>query len=555
MVRGSWFPTRLLHLVRDSHGILVKLIISKEASIRGRRYMTLSHRWPINADHRLMLTKSTFEQLQRGIDYRKLPRSFQESMELACCLGVNYIWIDSLCIHQDKDDLSDWEKEAVTMHKVYSHSFLNISATFSYDGTESLFNRPNTWTTTRPTQVKVNVNGTPRHAHLIPGDIWNDEITDAPLNKRGWVFQERFLARRVLHFGRSQLAWECCEWEALEMFPNGVPFTFIAGSNSKSSVIAARNRIRYKPCLNSNHKASMALYDSSTVTEFIKWRNGIVEDYSKCQFTFYRDKLVAFGGVARSNILTLDSPDRYIVGMWERSMIYDLAWQRIHTMALSPPARQTQELHVPSWSWASFRGEVVFPHILPTKSMSHFATLVDIIGTPDQELQVDQGSFKGVSLQLECFVFEISLLPSDDEEINGIKLNQFNMVFMQENAVLEDSVGTVIDLDKDDPSIPRGKTLQMLAQEGRLFLVPLYATFNLRAMIVARLGHTGRTYCRLGAFEVAIYWESFEPTDIGQSSRQPGWGANLQAVGLKSFMDKTPKVLNGNAHYQRIEII
>ena len=35
------------------------------------------------------------------------------------------------------------------------------------------------------------------------------EVRNAPLNKRGWVMQERLLSRRTIHFGRSQAYWEC----------------------------------------------------------------------------------------------------------------------------------------------------------------------------------------------------------------------------------------------------------------------------------------------------------------------------------------------------------
>lgn len=40
---------------------------------------------------------------------------------------------------------------------------------------------------------------------------WHQEITGAKLCGRGWVFQERLLAPRVLHFAKRQLWWECVE--------------------------------------------------------------------------------------------------------------------------------------------------------------------------------------------------------------------------------------------------------------------------------------------------------------------------------------------------------
>jgi len=108
------------------------------------------------------------------------------------------------------------------MEKVYSRAFLNVSATISRDGFESLF-QERSWSSILPSEIKLDVNGSLLKYYVVDGDTWSDEIANAPLNQRGWVFQERFLARRVLHFGQRQLGWEYPELNALEIFPNGLP--------------------------------------------------------------------------------------------------------------------------------------------------------------------------------------------------------------------------------------------------------------------------------------------------------------------------------------------
>lgn len=40
---------------------------------------------------------------------------------------------------------------------------------------------------------------------------------------RAWALQERFLSRRIVHFGQEQILWECCEEMACESYP-GVVF-------------------------------------------------------------------------------------------------------------------------------------------------------------------------------------------------------------------------------------------------------------------------------------------------------------------------------------------
>jgi hypothetical protein len=53
--------------------------------------------------------------------------------------------------------------------------------------------------------------------------IWWDDIKDGPLNRRGWVLQEMFLSRRILHFGKDQIFYTCHQIQACEIFPRGIP--------------------------------------------------------------------------------------------------------------------------------------------------------------------------------------------------------------------------------------------------------------------------------------------------------------------------------------------
>jgi hypothetical protein len=42
-------------------------------------------------------------------------------------------------------------------------------------------------------------------------DDFKSHVLDGPLNRRGWVFQERALARRTIFFSDKQMYWECGE--------------------------------------------------------------------------------------------------------------------------------------------------------------------------------------------------------------------------------------------------------------------------------------------------------------------------------------------------------
>jgi hypothetical protein len=51
-----------------------------------------------------------------------LPRTFRDAVEATRELGVEFLWIDSLCILQDSVD--DWDIESNRMHDVYRYSYL-----------------------------------------------------------------------------------------------------------------------------------------------------------------------------------------------------------------------------------------------------------------------------------------------------------------------------------------------------------------------------------------------------------------------------------------------
>jgi hypothetical protein len=40
-------------------------------------------------------------------------------------------------------------------------------------------------------------------------DDFDQDVVEAPLNTRGWVFQESCLSRRTIHFSVNQMYWEC----------------------------------------------------------------------------------------------------------------------------------------------------------------------------------------------------------------------------------------------------------------------------------------------------------------------------------------------------------
>ncbi|KAK4443766.1 hypothetical protein QBC34DRAFT_262980, partial [Podospora aff. communis PSN243] len=66
------------------------------------------------------------ESFLRGIPVDSLPRTFQHAIAVVRSLGMQYLWIDSLCIVQDSGG-ADWEVESSLMASVYGYASVNVA--------------------------------------------------------------------------------------------------------------------------------------------------------------------------------------------------------------------------------------------------------------------------------------------------------------------------------------------------------------------------------------------------------------------------------------------
>ncbi|KAK4100024.1 HET-domain-containing protein, partial [Parathielavia hyrcaniae] len=265
-------------------------------------YATLSHRWGTANIFQLKL--GNLEALQKEIPVDELSKTFQDAFVAAKKLGVRHIWIDSLCIIQDS--LGDWQREAALMQHVYSDARFNISATGAEDGDDGLFFDRRRFEVV-PFTIEI-TSTAPREEHYIgPGSyrfinprLWSHSISQAPLNGRGWVMQERLLARRIVRFCTNQIFFECRESEVCEMFPSDIPDT---------GAFALSHSLESRLCLPA-------------------WFQ-LVETYAPLALTKPEDKLPAFSGIAK---LMQQRPgmsgDVYLAGPWRRHLLYHLLWRR-----------------------------------------------------------------------------------------------------------------------------------------------------------------------------------------------------------------------------------
>lgn len=342
-----WYPTRLLEIA--PLGIL-RLRITDTDPPDGP-YLSLSHCWGSALFLKLLL--QNMESLKGGVSHSMLPKSFLHALYITQKLGLRFLWIDALCIIQDS--VEDWRLEAATMGKVYQNALCNIAATGASDSSVGCFWERNPLLAQA---CKVDIawelplEGT---YYCVDGSLWPRNVGEAPLNRRGWVVQERILSPRILHFGVQQLFWECYEMEACESFPNGLPkskdpLTFIVRTGLKRIKPVGKNELQ-----GPRRDAS----SESRLDGYAYW-DGIVDIYTRSSLTRQGDKLIALSGVAQEMSLLLN--DEYFAGLWKKNLPYQLLWSVTKPLTDNhngTPCFRPQPYQAPTWSWASMAGHVV----------------------------------------------------------------------------------------------------------------------------------------------------------------------------------------------------
>jgi hypothetical protein len=209
-------------------------------------------------------------------------------------------------------DCPDWVRESLAMRDVYKGSVCNIAATAASEGSETLFAQRNPLLIS-PFTIEIDWKGHQKEYLCFRGAVRYSGFIKSPLNRRGWVIQERLLSPRTIHFS-SQLFWECKELEACETYPKGLPGEMTIEDEEEYSRFYSF-RLQGKSWLDDIKSQLDSKYDV--------WE-AIVESFMCCGLTNEKDKLVALSGLVNEMYPFMD--DEYVAGLWRRDLIMQLVW-------------------------------------------------------------------------------------------------------------------------------------------------------------------------------------------------------------------------------------
>jgi hypothetical protein len=330
--KADTLPRRLLDLSHDDSILMLdvqKWINTGRATVDELSdYCTLTYRWGKRPPDCMLRTDFIGEQVS---SFRSLPCTFKDAIIIARALKIRFIWIDAMCIVQPSahGDFTDWNVEGPRMWLVYQNAICNIAATCSSDPNDSFLSRVGTDDIAPCSIPQQAEDGKIQPIFLeSTGNTFRESVVISSLNRRGWVVQERLLSRRILHFTKERVFWEC------------------QADNVNND------------CSGYTRMTHWGNVQNPSLLDYSQWLS-FIEFYSKSSFTQPADRLVALSSIARSVQVELFGTT-YFAGIWKESLIRGLSWRSEESC--SAHLRRRYLAMAPSWSWASVPGEIAYSH-------------------------------------------------------------------------------------------------------------------------------------------------------------------------------------------------
>jgi hypothetical protein len=274
----------------------------------------------------------TLNSRKTGIEFNDLPPLFHDVIDTARALGMEYVWIDRMCIIQGDD--ADFHSQASKMGEIYGNATLTIAAvTATTENDRILVPRDD-----KSLGVDLGVD-----IHGIGSLRFRSRSVSHPLGKeeeggdygkmstRAWVWQERLLAARTVFFTPTALKFEChCYsiWEGFDKCRTG-------------------------------HSWSARL---DNVTN-LSWTY-LVEEYTRRDITRPSDRLPAMEAVMKR--IEKSTGLTPLWGLWSNALIEGLMWKAQNRSGLgSHQCRPNPGHYAPTWSWASVDGPISYINVRP----------------------------------------------------------------------------------------------------------------------------------------------------------------------------------------------
>ena len=276
----------------------------------------------------------------------KLPSTLRDAFEVAQSLGIQNLWIDSLCIIQS--DEADVEREILMMPQIYRNAKVTICASSANSCHDGFLHTRADYSECR---IPLELPGGKQGNLYLDSHTWWSPPVKEPLGARAWALQERLLSPRILEYGWRTARWSCGCASSYSGDQNS-PVVEIKGSTSRSGGPYPYSLFLYL------NPFGIRLLTTSKDGLLHSWSR-IVKDYTSLNISFRDDRLAAIGGIAQE--LQQATGVRYLAGLWDYERLPTLLQWRVTTplLALLP---RPQKSRAPSWCWPATDNAVMLHH-------------------------------------------------------------------------------------------------------------------------------------------------------------------------------------------------
>ncbi|KAK0732020.1 heterokaryon incompatibility protein-domain-containing protein [Lasiosphaeris hirsuta] len=370
------FPSRLIDVGVEESSTTCALV--SRADARGD-YVALSYCWG-PPGQQLCTLRSNLTTHMTSINLQDMPLTLRHAVIATRKLGQRYLWIDALCIIQDDIDGADWKREAPQMGLIYQNAHCTLAAAAASTSTGGLFYPRRDHHVTAPVILRIPYSAAhqtstrTRSWHLTPQTTKFQHMLQASVwNSRGWVLQERNLARRIALFGRSQTVFECL-----------------------------RHSVGEDGLTHDDHAEKR--YGSAALRLGHDWIwCGLVRDYTARALTYGDDRLFAIEGLAHN--LAVRTGKRFCAGLCVGALPMHVMWFSA-AGGMGMPAWRDGGVRkrAPSWSWAALEGPVMWEGWVSKATTACGLEVVgDVAGLAPDDIRVRdaQLSFQGLTVEVE----------------------------------------------------------------------------------------------------------------------------------------------------------
>lgn len=401
---SSFLPRRLLNIRKNETCSDIRLQSTKEIPL-GPAHAALSYCLG-GLTPECTTTPATLHKNMKKIAWDSLPATFQDAINVTRGLGLEFLWIDSVCIIQG--DQKDWTHQSGEMYlHVYSNAHVTIAALFGQDSTSGLRNTSTEASSRIVAELRLGSEVCPlfiRRRHLFESSSWTwagyvSKLQKYPLLNRAWAYQECIVSPRNLIFTESETIFWCfenidCECggikdmksnrlgvgsldksrtatitrkrpptACLENGSDNVRRERILGKIKKQwrEVVVSKITRKKPPVTTWEDHSDDASYQRTHLMLQSTWRDVVLSAFTVLFVTVPTDKLPALGAVAEL-FQRVRPGETCLAGLWSGSLVADLGWACDRTALRTEPkiekelARPFQP--VPTWSWASLQSKI-----------------------------------------------------------------------------------------------------------------------------------------------------------------------------------------------------